>query len=249
MTSPGHEKESKLAELVELSRWLGEPERDCVILGEGNTSALLSGDTFLVKASGAQMGAIDKHGFVEVRHSGILEMLEDRSLQGNPTRERLAGAKVDPNQPGMPSVETPLHAVCLGLPGVRYIGHSHPTAINAITCAEDFDQVLSCQLFADQVVACGPRSLRVPFAEPGVELGRQTQLALKTYLDEWGEPPQTIYLRNHGFVALGSSPQQVKALTQMAIKAARIIAGTHCFGGPHAMAGIDKDDIHVPSGG
>ena len=53
-----------VADLVNLSRWLGAPEQDCAILGEGNTSARLSGETFLIKASGTQVISNKHHARV-----------------------------------------------------------------------------------------------------------------------------------------------------------------------------------------
>lgn len=238
-------RQERLEQLVELSQWLGAPERDCTILGEGNTSAALGEETFFVKASGGELGRIDAGGFVEVRREAVLALLDADRLTDADVRDRLAAAKVRPEVGGVPSVETPLHAVCLGLPGVEWIGHTHPTAVNAIACAEGFEEALQHRLFPDQIVVCGPRSLQVPYVDPGVELGKVLRDALAGYLDEWGEPPKTIYLRNHGFVALGSSAHQVKAITVMAIKAARILAGAAAFGGPHGMASIDVDRIHT----
>lgn len=240
-----NERQQLIDELVELSRWLGAPERDCTILGEGNTSARVSDDTFLVKASGGELGTIEAKGFVEIRRSEILAMLDGERIPDEEVRSRLATAKFDASHPGTPSVEAPLHAVCLGLPGVSFIGHTHPTAINGITCSNGFEEALSHRLFPDQIVVCGPRSLQVPYVDPGVELGKVLRERLDEYLDQWGEAPKTIYLRNHGFVALGSSARQVKAITTMAVKAARILAGTAAFGGPHGMAKIDIDRIHT----
>ena len=45
-------RDEALRSLVELSRELGSPERDAVILAEGNTSGDVDGKTFLLKASG-----------------------------------------------------------------------------------------------------------------------------------------------------------------------------------------------------
>ncbi len=42
----------KTAALLKLSHDLGREDRGLAILGEGNTSCRLDGDTFLVKASG-----------------------------------------------------------------------------------------------------------------------------------------------------------------------------------------------------
>jgi hypothetical protein len=47
---------AELRTLVELSRTLGEPSRDLVILAEGNTSIRTEEDRMLVKAGGAQLG-------------------------------------------------------------------------------------------------------------------------------------------------------------------------------------------------
>ena len=50
------DREQILAQLVDLSHRLGAPERDFIVLGEGNTSARSSEDSFLVKASGLHSG-------------------------------------------------------------------------------------------------------------------------------------------------------------------------------------------------
>jgi rhamnose utilization protein RhaD (predicted bifunctional aldolase and dehydrogenase) len=52
---------SELRTLVELSRTLGEPSRDLVILAEGNTSIRTDPDRMLVKASGSQLGTAADH--------------------------------------------------------------------------------------------------------------------------------------------------------------------------------------------
>ena len=66
-----------LDSLIEMTRALGEPARDYVIIGEGNTSARLDADSFLVKASGHQMHGIGAEGFVAARIKPILAMLDD----------------------------------------------------------------------------------------------------------------------------------------------------------------------------
>ncbi len=73
--------QSVLEALVAMSRELGRPERDLVILGEGNTSALCdeAGDgagTFWVKGSGTQLSSIDSSGFVQVRLAPVCALAE-----------------------------------------------------------------------------------------------------------------------------------------------------------------------------
>ena len=44
-----------LSDLINMTRALGEPAMDYVIIGEGNTSMRIDEDSFFVKASGHQM--------------------------------------------------------------------------------------------------------------------------------------------------------------------------------------------------
>lgn len=71
------EKEAAIFEqLLSLSHRLGEPERDLVILGDGNTSARIDDDTFWIKASGAYLHQISVDGFTRLRLSPLLEMID-----------------------------------------------------------------------------------------------------------------------------------------------------------------------------
>ncbi len=233
-----------VADLVNLSRWLGAPEQDCAILGEGNTSARLSDETFLIKSSGTQLGTLDEQSFVEVDFKRTLAMLDETNATDEAVRQQLIGTKVDATDARLPSVETSFHAVFLSLPGVNFVGHTHPTAINAFTCSQGFEEALRHRLFPDEVVVCGPEPLLIPYVDPGVVLARVIRDELEKYLDRIGHPPKTVYMQNHGFTALGATAKQVQAITAMAVKTARILCGTYAFGGPRAM-GIDNvERIH-----
>lgn len=227
-------RDATISELVELSNWLGAPQQDCTILGEGNTSAIVSDSSFLVKASGTCLGTLDDQGFVEVDTARALAMLEG-SLDDHEVRSALIASKVDPDDPRMPSVETSLHAVCLSIEGINFVGHTHPTAINAITCSRQFPHALEDRLFPDEVVVCGVRPLLIPYVDPGIELAKVVQTELNAFVDQHGTHPKTIYLQSHGFIALGTSASQVKAITEMSVKSALIRAGVQAFGGPQPM--------------
>lgn len=223
-------------ELVELSNWLGAPEQDCAILGEGNTSARVSQTSFLVKASGTELRTLTENGLIEVDLAKSLSMLESETMSDDKVRLALTDARISANEGRMPSVETPLHAVCLEMDGVEFVGHTHPTAINAFTCSNEFESGIYHRLFPDEIVVCGVEPLLIPYVDPGLQLARVVQQHLKEFLDRTGNPPKEIYLQNHGFIALGSSASQVKSITAMAVKAARIRLGTQMFGGPHPMS-------------
>ena len=67
-------------DLLTLSHELGREDRGLAMLGEGNTSARLSDETFLVKASGTCLGTLKEDDVVECRLSALLPMLEKDSL-------------------------------------------------------------------------------------------------------------------------------------------------------------------------
>jgi rhamnose utilization protein RhaD (predicted bifunctional aldolase and dehydrogenase) len=56
------EAASPLSRLLDLSHQLGREERKLAILGEGNTSARVGPDTFVVKASGSNLGSLSEAG-------------------------------------------------------------------------------------------------------------------------------------------------------------------------------------------
>src|SRR5690349_13129050 len=95
-----------LNELVTLSRRLADPALDYVILGEGNTSAGIDAEAFYVKASGVTLREIPEGGFVRVRRAPILELLDRPSVSDSEIRDGMQAARVDPQSPVRPSVET-----------------------------------------------------------------------------------------------------------------------------------------------
>lgn len=237
--------EETLRELIELSNELGRPELDYCILGEGNTSARADDSSFWVKASGSELRSANASSFVRVAMDRVLALLSGPDLGDQAIKEALEAAKVDPAAAGRPSVETVLHAACLSLEGVRVVGHTHPTAVNALTCSAAFAEACAGRLFPDEIVLCGPASLLVPYTDPGLPLARAVQSRLAGYVREHGEPPKVILLQNHGLFALGRSAREVAGITAMAVKAARVLLGTYAAGGPHFMPPEAVARIHT----
>lgn len=228
-------EDAVLDALVALSNRLGDPARDYAILGEGNTSARADTATFWVKASGAELRTAGPDRFVRVRFDAVLEMLETAALDDDAVRSALARAKADAGAPAHPSVETLLHAVCLGVPGVNVVAHTHPTAVNALACSRSFPDALRQPLFPDQVVVCGVAPVLVPYVDPGVPLAREVDRLVRDFVAEHGDRPRVLYLQNHGLVALGASVTEAENVTAMAVKAARVLLGTYAAGGPVPM--------------
>lgn len=229
--------------LVEMSRALGEPAHDYVILGEGNSSAREYEETFWVKASGTSLNGIDKRGFVQVRLSPILALLEDGDASDGAVKAALAAAMVDPQSGARPSVETTFHAVALTLGEANYVGHTHPTAVNAILCSVQAREAFAGRLFPDEVVVCGPAPVFVPYTDPGLPLALSIRQEITRYKAEYDRAPKVVLLQNHGLIALGKSAAEVLRITAMLVKTARIILGAYTMGGPHFLSQADVDRI------
>jgi len=221
-----------LDQLVMMTRSIGEPGRDYAILGEGNTSVRIDEDTFWVKASGVCMGEADARAFLRVRFDDVLALLDAPSLPEHEVRARLAAARADPDAPGSPSIETAMHALCLSLGGATFVGHTHPTPINAILCSQGAEAAFAGHIFPAEVIVCG-EPLLVPYAPLGQPLAWAVREGLLAYDDRYGQPPRVILLQNHGMVALGPTPQTVLDITAMMVRAARTLLGTYALGGPH----------------
>jgi rhamnose utilization protein RhaD (predicted bifunctional aldolase and dehydrogenase) len=234
-----------LSQLLTLSRNLGQPEKDYVILGEGNTSARADTDTFWVKASGVSLRTLEPSGLVQVYFSKIFELLEYAQLSDAEVRSGLESARVDQQLKSMPSVETFLHAILLQLHEVNFVGHTHPAAVNAILCSKNAADAFSGSLFPDQIVYCGPAPVYIPYIDPGLPLARAMREAINVYAETWGQAPKMILMQNHGLIALGKTADEVENVTAMGVKAARVIAGTYAMGGPNFLSTKNVERIHT----
>jgi rhamnose utilization protein RhaD (predicted bifunctional aldolase and dehydrogenase) len=233
-----------LTQLVNLSNRLGDPAMEYAILGEGNSSAREDQETFWVKSSGVELGKSDSTGFVRVCFNPVLDMLNMNSLDDIGVKNHLEAAKFDPSAPGRPSVETVLHALALQLEGVNFVGHTHPTAVNAILCSKRVEEAISGRLFPDEIVYCGPAPVYIPYTDPGLPLAKAVKKAIDIYLLEYNQAPKVILMQNHGFIALGKSALEVENITAMYVKTARVILGTFALGGPHFLNAAAVSRIH-----
>jgi rhamnose utilization protein RhaD (predicted bifunctional aldolase and dehydrogenase) len=188
-------------------------------------------NTFWVKASGSRMEEATERNFVRVRTEDVLALLDGPRLPESQVRDHLAAAKVDPDAPGSPSIETPLHALCLTLGEATFVGHTHPTAVNAILCARGAEAAFSGSIFPAESLVCG-EPLFVPYAPMGQPLARAVEEALQSAADRCSERPRAVLLQNHGLVTLGATPQEVLDVTEMMVKTARILVATYVLGGP-----------------
>lgn len=232
---PTDRQESPLDALVRVSRTVGEPHRDLAMLAEGNTSVRSGPGRMLVKASGASLATAGPADFVEVdlarvmRLVGSAEGVDDEGVTAAMREAVTDGA-------GRPSVEALLHAVCLEAPEVGAVVHTHPVVVNALLCSDRAEALVEGSLFPDQIVTLGRANLLVPYVDPGLPLARDVLARLRAHRAEHGSHPRVVYLRNHGMFALGADPDDAFAVTEMAVKCARVLHGALAVGNVVTMS-------------
>ena len=231
-----------LDSLLDLSHLLGDENRHLAILGEGNTSAKVDDETFLVKASGSCLETLGKDDLVACRFAPLLAMLDDHEMTDQQIEDALFACRVD-QKAKKPSVETLFHAYLLSLPGIQYIGHTHSISVNQILCSPMAQQFATRKLFPDEIVCCGAESVLVPYTDPGLKLSQIIRDKTQQFMDKFGAPPRVILLENHGLITLGNSPSAVKAAMLMAQKSAEIFVGAAALGGPNFLSAADVDRI------
>lgn len=229
--------------LYELTHTVGEPVREWVILGEGNTSLRSSETTFWIKASGQQMEHITPQGFVEVSFEPVLDLLDHPPATNSAMQAIIKGAMVDAASPLRPSIEVSFHAMLLAECQATCIVHTHPVAVNWIMCSHRAEQFAKNRLFPDEAVLCGPESVFVPYADPGLPLAIDMRQAVRDYMSQYQEAPKVILLGNHGLIAVGQTPTEALNITSMCVKAAKIFAGACSVGEPVFMS--KADILHI----
>jgi len=216
-------------ELIELTRSLGRPERELAILAEGNTSELLSDGRLVVKASGSNMSAATAADFVTVDIQPLADLLtRPGTTQDEVTAALDAGAADGQRRRG--SIEALVHVAVQAVAPTRFVGHTHPTAVLGLLASVHAATAYQEWVYSDEAVVIG-RPLYLPYAAPGIELGRTFHLALRQRFQETGELPQLVLLGNHGIVAISPTAGGVDGISAMAVKGAQIRATAYAIGG------------------
>lgn len=234
----------ELDRLVSMTRALGQPHLDYVIIGEGNTSQRIDADTFWVKASGQQMQKIDRAGFVAMRFAPLLALFNSPPASAAQVQQLMMDARVDTTTPARPSVEATFHAALLSDCGAACIAHTHPTVINQVLCSTRAEAFARHRLFPDDVVLCGPESVFVPYIDPGLPLAGAIREQVRAYMARYDEPPKVILMANHGLIVLAQTHEEALNITAMAVKAAAVFVGACAVGEPVFMTEADVLHIH-----
>jgi rhamnose utilization protein RhaD (predicted bifunctional aldolase and dehydrogenase) len=228
------DRKEKLKLLLDLSHKLGDPARPLAILGEGNASAKLSDETFIVKASGCSLGTLDKTGIVECNSKTLLPLMDKTGLTDAEVDGTLLNSRVDATAK-KPSVEALFHSWLLSLPGIGFVGHTHAPAVNSILCSPRAQEFAVKKIFPDEIVCCDVASVFIPYTDPGLKLAQAIRVATEKFIGDIGRVPRVILMENHGIITLGRSVEAVMSAMLMAEKTATVWLGAAALGGPRFM--------------
>jgi NAD(P)-dependent dehydrogenase (short-subunit alcohol dehydrogenase family)/rhamnose utilization protein RhaD (predicted bifunctional aldolase and dehydrogenase) len=194
-----------LSDLIELSRFYGQG-KDFVISGGGNTS-VKDPERMAVKASGCALRDNTEDGFVEMARRPVRAILSRSYSQDPFEREAeikadLMGSRIHPEKGQRPSVEASLHEMLEW----RYVVHTHPCAVNALTCSREAEAAAR-ELF-------GEDALWVSYTDPGYRLAVAMHEQLMRYRAEHHGDPRIILMQNHGLVVAGDTAAEIRSLTE-----------------------------------
>jgi rhamnose utilization protein RhaD (predicted bifunctional aldolase and dehydrogenase) len=218
--------------LIELSREFGQAR--WAILGEGNTSGRIDQNVFTVKSSGSSLGTLREIELTDCYFDKLLPALDRERVSEQEIEEILLDSRVR-STALKPSVETFFHAYLLTIPGVNYVGHTHPIPVNQILCSGLGPAFADERRFPDEVVCCGPASLLIAYEDPGLALAIRIRRDLQSFERIHGKQPKVILLANHGLITIGQTADAVRVAMAMTIKAAEIFVGAHALGGNISM--------------
>jgi rhamnose utilization protein RhaD (predicted bifunctional aldolase and dehydrogenase) len=227
-------------ELVALTRSLGEGSRELVILAEGNTSQRLPDGRVVVKASGSNMRTASAEDFVVVDVDPLVRLISSpTATQADLTAALDAGEHAGRRRRA--SIETLVHVAAQAVAPTAFVGHTHPTAVVGLLASVHAATAWDRHVYSDEAVVIG-RPLYVPYAAPGIDLGRVYLEALRRHADTHGELPTLVLLGNHGIVVNAPSPAGVEAASAMAVKGAQVRLAAYAVGGvvPLDAASVEK---------
>ncbi len=186
-----------LRQRIHSARLLGT-EPLLVLHGGGNASVKTSLPTvfgneasvIFVKASGCDMRTIDESGFVALDLSYLTTLSTVDKLTDSDMKTQLCLHLARPSD-NSPSIEALMHVF---LPA-KYVDHTHPASILALTNRRDGDRVV--------LEALGQRIAIVPYVKPGFQLARAVAKAHEDHPDAEG-----MVLLQHGLVTWGDTARE-----------------------------------------
>ena len=192
--------------------------------GGGNSSVKHTG-TLYIKPSGLSLASMTADALMPLALDPLLALAETGGVAeagSDPVMRVAMAARLRDEGARRPSVECVFHAL---IPR-RFVIHTHPTTVNALTCTRDGEAVAR-DLFGDQV-------LWIPYTDPGLPLARE--IARRRDRRASGNPAEVTLLQNHGLIVAGDEEEAIVERSEAVVAAVRGRFGTGPSVAPPAAA-------------
>ena len=217
-------------DLLELAHWAGTHPARRILGREGAVAATLPGCLFAISAARTELARLEMASLVEfdLTKARALVALEDI------TPEQIGEAQTNPAAP-VPSSDALAVADLFAFEGVHFALHCHPVPVNQIVCSPRARQFSDRRNLPEEILVCGQSSVLIPYVLPGLPLAKEIRRKLVLWRDRYKTVPRLILLQNNGMIALGETVEEVKAVTEMAVKCAEVFIGAAMLGGPEFL--------------
>lgn len=180
----------------------------------GGNSSVKSDDVLYIKPSGVSLASITPESLMPLALVPLLELVEGPAGATAPGSEAVMrtamAARLRPEGDRRPSVECVFHAL---IPR-RFVIHTHPTLVNALTCARE-GAAIALDLFGDE-------ALWVPYVDPGLPLAREIASRRWDHATRTGAAaPDVTLLQNHGLIVAGDDPAAIVERSSEVVEAVR----------------------------
>jgi rhamnose utilization protein RhaD (predicted bifunctional aldolase and dehydrogenase)/NAD(P)-dependent dehydrogenase (short-subunit alcohol dehydrogenase family) len=222
-----------IARLIELARAFGrDPEFSRG--GGGNASVKVDGVVW-IKPSGVPLATLAPEDLVPLDRAALLAFLDQPPGDlpgGDPVVQAAERARLAPAGGRRPSVELLFHA----LHDERFVLHTHPILINAVTCNADGEAVAR-RLFGDDIVW-------VPYTDPGLPLARAIRDARAAHAQRTGRPaPAITLMQNHGLIVAADDPARIEEASHRLAE----VVGQALEAAPASSASVSADPGSIPA--
>lgn len=175
-----------LKDFIQISQYAGQ--RFDLTQANGGNSSFKSGNNIFIKSSGYYLSDINENeGFAKLKLSPLQEFFRTTPSSPEKLKQCITENLISGNYP---SIEIGLHVI-LG----KLVLHTHPLAVNALTCHKDWQKILTT-LFAEAIL--------IPYATPGLALCQNIASAIQ-HLKLDVTQTLIFFLQNHGLIISGNS--------------------------------------------
>jgi ribulose-5-phosphate 4-epimerase/fuculose-1-phosphate aldolase len=225
----GHVADTLINDTLTLGQALGTHPARLILAEEGSMAARLTDTRIAVTRRGAHLAALTAADLVHFD----LQRLNDVIAMEPVLPEDIAGAQLHADPGAEPHEDITLFAYLLGLdPGLKVAVHIHPAIVDQIIASPRARQFADRRTVHNEVLALGPASLLVNFADPGIALTREIQKKMILWRDRNKSVPRVILVQNHGVILLGASGLALLRSIEALLKYAELFAGASLLGGP-----------------